>query len=191
MVVLDGKRKKSFKMKMTNMTRIVLGTTSRHKADTVRMACREIGLVAEVFGSMAESGQDAQPVGYDATRAGAASRAMQARSRDRSAIAVGIESGIVFENGIWNDVAIVAILVPPSLEPIVVESEPFAFPEECVREAEALGFGTTTVGAVIAKQFGCDPTDPHAFLSHGKVTRSDLLMKAVSEALRKVMKARE
>ncbi len=175
-------------MKMTHMARIVLGTTSRHKIDAVREACKKADIVAEVFGSSAESFQNEQPVGYDATYAGAFARADQARHRDTSAIAIGIESGISFEGGIWNDFAVIVVLEPISRKTIVAETEPFEFPERYVREAEAIGFKTTTVGSVIAKHTRCDPTDPHSFLSDGKVSRSDLLTDALVEAFGKIKK---
>lgn len=170
------------------MERIIVGTTSRHKILAVRRACREAGIVAEVFGMHAESGEDAQPFGYDATYAGANARATQARGADpAAALAIGIESGIRHENGDWIDFAVI-VAIPLFAEPVVTETEPFGFPEEYVAAARGLGFATTTVGDVLHGRFGCDGTDPHSFLSEGKVSRSDLLVPAIVDALKRAMK---
>jgi non-canonical (house-cleaning) NTP pyrophosphatase len=168
------------------MEKIILGSTSKHKIEAVRRACMEVDFLAEVFGIVTESGQNAQPVGYDETYAGASARATQAKERDQGTVAIGIESGIFPRDGKWFDIAIVVVLVPGCPEPIVVESEPFEFPEDCVSEARKRGVETTTVGDVLAERFGCDPTDPHAFLSEGRVKRSDLLAKVIADGLRKI-----
>ncbi|NTW14477.1 MAG: DUF84 family protein [Candidatus Moranbacteria bacterium] len=171
------------------MQRIILGSTSRHKIEAVRAACEKVGLAADVSGFPAESGQDAQPVGYDATRSGAYARASQARDSEPTAIAIGIESGIDLDGDSWYDFAIVIVLIPDRPDPIEVESVRFGFPAEYATEAKRLGFGTNTIGNVIAARCGCDPTDPHSYLSSGKTSRSELLGDAIVKALDRIPRA--
>ena len=56
------------------------------------------------------------------------------------------------------------------------------FPQNSVKEAKRRGFDKTTVGSVIAESGG-EATDPHSFLTHGLVSRKDLLQQALRIAL--------
>jgi len=144
---------------------ITLGSTSTHKLEAVRQACRKLGLEAIVSGVKTSSGQNEQPVGFDETFSGAFTRATSAKAQKPDGIAIGIESGI-FRFGatlITLDIAVIVLLTSNGRQ-IVTSSEGIQFPEKFVRIAEGRGFKTTTVGAVITEQFGDDPTDPHSTL---------------------------
>lgn len=168
------------------MQTIIVGSVSPLKKQATRNGCSLIRFEAEIFGIQTESGQDAQPIGYEATQAGAYARALQAQKKDRKAIGIGIESGLVLEDGVWYDVAIVILLVPGRTEPIEVVSEKFKIPEQyvgCIEEAERRGFATTTLGDILHERYGCDPTDLEAFFSDGRTGRADLMAPAIAEVL--------
>lgn len=171
---------------METPIKIVVGSTSAHKLDAVRRACERTELHASVSGVKADSGQHEQPVGFNATYGGALARARAARVQSAESIAIGIESGIFRfggDNPITLDIAVVVALTPDGRE-IISTSEGVQFPEQYVAMAEARGFATTTVGSVIAEALGGDPTNPHATHTHGKITRTELLVDALSVALR-------
>lgn len=164
--------------------RVVLGSTSPHKLDAVRKACERLGMEASIFGVKTSSGQNAQPIGFEETFAGALTRAMSAsRAPYSDAIAVGIESGIFHfcrqnQKVVSFDIAVIVLITMDNRQ-IVTTSAGIVFPEECVKKAETQGFESTTVGAVIAKFFGSDPADPHSILTKGRVSRKTILTDAL------------
>lgn len=169
---------------------ILLGSESLHKLDAVRKACERLGMKASVSGIKASSGQNAQPIGYEETFAGALARAKLARNQNPDAIGVGIESGIlplgrpsVFYFDL--DIAVVVVLTMDNRW-IVTTSAGIAFPWEHVQTAENRGFESTTVGSVIAKGMGGDPADPHSTLTKGQVSRTMTLTDAVVLALSQI-----
>ena len=57
------------------------------------------------------------------------------------------------------------------------------FPKEAVETARFKGFDSTTVGSVIAETMGGSSTDPHSFLTGGKVSRKEILSQAIESVL--------
>lgn len=167
------------------MLNVVVGSTSRHKLDAIRNACAELGIDADVLGVRTISGQHEQPSGLDETIAGALRRANEAQKAESGSTAIGIESGIIinrFPIEVVIDLAVVVILTPEGKR-IITTSAGIEFPSQDASTAFGRGFSTTTVGSVIAERTGCDPTDPHAYLTNGKVSRAKLLTDAVVAAL--------
>ncbi len=160
---------------------IVVGSMSAHKLDAVRKACELLSLDAAVSGVKTSSGQNEQPVGFEETFQGALTRAQGIRSPGDRSIAIGIESGILLSENVTLDIAVVVVLTYDSR--IVTSSVGIQFPEGCNILAAQRGFKTTTVGSVVAEQLGGDPTDPHATITNGKITRSALLTDAIVAAL--------
>ena len=168
--------------------KIILGSRSPHKLDALRQACVTLGLKATAVGVETSSGQNEQPVGFDETFAGALTRATSAREQKPCDISIGIESGIFRISGetpLTLDIAVVVILTKDGRQ-IVTTSEAVQFPEEYVDIAEERGFNNTTVGSIITEKVGGDPTDPHATLTKGTVTRTATLTKALVTALQQV-----
>lgn len=165
------------------MTRIItVGSTSSIKVSAVRMALARAGIAADVVAHASQSGVNAQPVGRDETLRGASNRARAAAAAVPGSAGVGIENGIVREDGRWIDVAAVVIVGEDGRE-TVAWSEAVAVPDVFVDEAAARGFGGVTVGAVIAEREGSTPDDPHAMLSGGRRTRAAILADALASAL--------
>lgn len=167
--------------------KIYVGSLSDHKLLGTDLACQKLGWKdAVVCGVETDSGQNAQPVGFFQTFEGAFLRAQQAKhKREDWHLAIGIENGIFSfytEDAITLDIAIV-VVITPSGKIITTTSGGMQFPEPMVERAKAMGFETTTVGSVIAKELGGDGTDPHSILTQGKITRTELLAEAVYNAL--------
>lgn len=165
------------------MTRsIAIGSTSGIKVAAVRHALARAGIAADVVAHAAQSGVNAQPVGRDETLLGATNRARAARAAFPGRVAIGIENGVVHEDGRWIDVAAVVVSGPDGRE-TVAWSEAVAVPDVYVDEAAARGFGGVTVGSVIAERTGSTPDDPHGILSGGRRTRAAILADAVASAI--------
>ena len=162
--------------------RIILGSTSEHKFSAVREACEKLGIKAEIHGIEAPSGQNAQPEGFSETYLGAFSRALFAKDNNPGEfVYIGIESGIISIHAASLDIAVIVVLT--GNDHIVTTSAGTPFPHDCLAIACHRGFITTTAGSVIAEKLGCDPTDPHSVLTHGKVSRKDTLVQALMIAL--------
>ncbi len=176
---------------MNTGLKITVGTTSKHKLTAVAKACKKIKMKSVMInGVKTDSGQDEQPVGFEATYNGAFTRAQAATQHNIDYdIAIGIESGIFpFQSESRNitfDMAVIVILTKEGKQ-IMTTSSGVLFPEEYVSWARTAGFKTTTVGSMITRNLGGDPTDPHSTLTNGKVTREDTLVEALAIALKQV-----
>jgi len=171
---------------------IVVGSTSRHKLEAVRMACKTLGYGNEIIvtGIPAESGQNAQPVGLVETMRGALARAEAVQKKHSGAICVGIESGINSVNTALSvvDMVVVIALMPDGRQYINGKPSNVEFPKEDVLAAQQRGFKTTTVGQIISERLGKgDGTDPHSLLTDGKITRQQTLADALRSILPSVL----
>jgi non-canonical (house-cleaning) NTP pyrophosphatase len=133
------------------------------------------------------SGVWEQPVGFYMDSTGAANRIRCGQELEPDAhYWVGIENmiGSVALRGStkWFDMACVIVRHKSGLESISI-STGIEFPEAVVREAEKIGFDTTTVGSLIAKHYGCDGKNPHLFLTSFLLGRVEILEQAVTAAL--------
>ena len=168
-----------------NKIGIVLGSTSVHKLDSVRKACKRLGMKASVSGIKTTSGQNEQPFGFKETFSGALTRAMSVRAQNPNAISIGIESGIFLLDDFFIDMAVIALLTSDGYE-IITISGGIELPDSCVKIARERGFASTTVGSVIAEKFGGDSENPHSTLTIGKVSRAMILTDALVIALRQI-----
>jgi adenine phosphoribosyltransferase len=147
------------------------------KLAAIREALAEIGLEAELLPVSTASGVPEQPFG-DETVEGALNRALAAQATHPGTWAIGIENG-VFDAGVsWRDYGVIQ-LVSPEGKRRSMFTDPVTLLVRDVEEAKVRGFATTTVGSVMAEQLGCDPMDPHAYLSRGAKTRKDYLREAL------------
>ncbi len=160
---------------------IIVGSTSQHKISAVQVACCKVfpaSMKITITGEKSASGQNEQPVGLEETYNGALFRAMSIHGKltGKGAV-VGIESGIIRADSeaLVIDLAVIVIITDKARE-IVTTSTGIRFPCACVMAAEMKGFATTTVGSVIAEQFGGDCTDPHSVLTNGAVCRHQTLV---------------
>ncbi len=167
---------------------VTLGSTSPQKLKAVLEAFERLAIQITLSTVKTSSGQNAQPVGWDETYAGAFTRATSARKKNPKGIAIGIENGI-FRSSInpptTLDMAIIVVLTKDGRR-IVTTSQGIQFPEDCVITAEKHGFKETTVGSVIAEKCNGDPADPHSLLTKGRLTRASILAEGITNALRQL-----
>ena len=170
---------------MTQAITIAVGTTSKHKLGAVKRACEQFGISpVDVVGCETHSRVNAQPIDPNESVTGAWNRADQARAAfPEAAFWIGIESGVFLarQHKIFLDLAVIVLLMKDGSF-VAATSPGIIFDEASVAEAESQGFETTTVGSVIAKNHGCDPTDPHTALTNGKLTRTDTLVQGIIAA---------
>jgi len=70
------------------------------------------------------------------------------------------------------------------MELCCVSSRFVEFPRKDVEIALERG---VTAGSVIAERTGCDPADPHSFLTEGRKSREDFLVEPLVKLLKKAM----
>lgn len=156
---------------------VVVGSTSPHKLEAVRQACRALGIRADVSGHAVVSAVSAQPFGLDEIVHGAKARSFLSVEHD---LAIGIESGLVSSGAIYFDLAAIVVrrrgkIVGVSLSTGIV------FPDEFVQAALS-AVPRLTVGEVMHNAVGCCKTDGTAFLTGGRYDRSDQLAGGVIAA---------
>ena len=169
---------------------IIVGSTSEHKLNAVHQAFQQTtDLPFEIKGFKARSRINEQPVGIEETVQGALNRLDHAKELAKTHpwhIAVGIENGIIpFQvMGVqrWMDYAWVVVENNKG-DLAIANSSGVEFPSNYVEMARSLGFDTITVGSIIAQETGCDGTDPHLYLTNRRVSRSEMLIQAVMNAL--------
>lgn len=178
--------------------KVIVGSTSKHKIEAVRDACRMLGIYAHVDGCAARSGVNEQPFGLIETRCGAYARAFGAEGHDLTAdVAIGIESGIVeLHDPAWRggthpgeyvDMAVVAVRAKSYASATI--SAGHAVSADDVNEARRRGFDKHTVSSVTRERTGCDATDSTPHYTGGWVTRRECLAQAVKVALAQWMAA--
>lgn len=69
----------------------------------------------------------------------------------------------------WLDVGWVILVDAKTGQVFSGASGGIIFETKFVEEAKTLGWDKHTAGDLIAKAYACDPKDPHAFLTNGKV----------------------
>lgn len=159
-----------------------LGSTSAHKFEALKEACARIGVETEIKTSPAESEINAQPYGFNETYQGALNRAKHAQTENPKSVAIGIENGIIPLDDKFIDLAVIIVLMPDGRS-FVGTSAGIEFPKEAVEAARLRGFDSTTAGDVIAETMGGSGTDPHSTLTHGKISRKEILVDAIATVL--------
>ena len=97
---------------------------------------------------------------------------------------VGIENGLRHKRGSNNteeDVAVISILCPEDTE-LLGTSIAVEIPEDIRLTTLARG-PSVTWGEVLAEKYGCDPKDPHSFVTNGVYSREGLLQMAIETML--------
>ena len=176
------------------MAKIILASTSEHKLAAVKEAFSKIldgPITVTIFKS--DSGVAEQPVGWREIYRGAINRISFLGKRIKGGVydyLVAIENGIVFldfdKRGKWYDVGLV-IIESSQGKRAVSFTAGIEMPLNLVEEARKRGFSTITVGALMAKTYGGESTDPHSILTRGAVSRKSLLVQAIKIAIAQVI----
>ncbi len=163
---------------------IALGSKSEYKLNATRLGCERATFRPTIETFDIDSGEDAQPIGIMAMKAGATTRAIGAQKQNgcRNKYCLGLENGIVRCDGISFDSTMVA-LIRPDRRIFYAQSAAIVMPEECVLEAERLGFKTHTAGSVFARMYGGSANDPHEAITYFKTNRTNLMAHAVQIVL--------
>ncbi|EKD92789.1 MAG: hypothetical protein ACD_28C00330G0003 [uncultured bacterium] len=175
------------------MKEVFVASTSKHKLGAVEGVAREVFPEEEskVEGRKASSGINEQPVGHEETIQGALHRLEELKgaldaTRSRYDLLVAFESGIfpvtVGKVERWFDLAWVVIEDGNGTQKLA-HSTGIEFDAADVEKAKAKGFKTTTAGSMISERTGADSTDPHSYLTHEVVSRSEMLRQALKTAL--------
>lgn len=171
-----------------------VGSTSIHKVEPVRRVFKmNVPAPAEILGIACKTGVSEQPYGMEETMRGAINRAEAVWLP--GTIAIGIEGGLIdlplipWWKKILSKVPFFGKKIPITylcMAVVVMKdyrgkmyfatSAGMQFPSDEIAEAKKLG---VTVGDVLAKKYGGDPTDPRYTLSFGRVHRSDSIEEAI------------
>lgn len=169
---------------------IAIGSTQKDKIAATQAA---VALVPWLAGTTVipvggiDSGVPPQPIGTE-TRSGAYNRAIGALSSTMSAdVGLGIENGIDISRGATSyDFASIILVYKYSKfarrKFVRVDSIYVPMPDEDVN-ASIDSNGQKTAGAFLAERTGCDPADPHAYLTGGLLPRAKILEQAILTAL--------
>lgn len=177
---------------------IFVASTSAHKLAAVREASTEVFPHDElrVKGMKAASEINEQPVGHEETVRGALNRLKnlkQVIGSTRYNMLISMENGIfpvkIGDRQAWFDLGWV-VVEDANGNQCFAHSTGIEFEAQFVEQAERKGFQTTTVGSIIAERTGADGTDPHAYLTAGKVGRSDMLQQTLKTALGQLFRNR-
>ena len=176
--------------------RIVVGSECVHKLSAVADAWLTVPDLPEdyeISSMCVKSGVNAEPFGFEEILRGATHRANAVTEKfGRNIVAVGIENGILgpdplesnIVKGVNLDIAVIVVLAYGKR--IVTNSSSIQLPFSEVMVARVIGFDTTTVGQIIADKFGSDPADPHSHLTRGRISRKDLLVRALVVAFQQI-----
>src|SRR6516164_357964 len=180
------------------MKTIALGTTSKHKVRAAESAVARAGAPLEIRAVKTAPGVPEQPVGLDQTATGAVNRARAALGAVPEAVyGLGVESGIlvfkphvaeaVAEELAYVDLAVVAMVSRAGAPTAYATSVGVQFPKDAVERSWAMG-QAKTAGDLIAEDAArrgvpVDGTDPHDYLTGGKVKRNELLEQAIFAVL--------
>lgn len=172
--------------------RVFVASTSVHKVNPVRDILQEWhpDRRVEVSGVKAKSSINEQPIGAEETLLGALNRLNHTKemigSQPYDRI-VAIENGILPVN-LGREMRFLdqgwVIVETKSGLSVVSHSTGIEFPSAAFLEAQRRGFGTTTVGSVLAELTeGLDSTDPHKNLTNFRISRAEMLNQAIRAAL--------
>ena len=169
-------------------TIIVVGSTDQLMISATVKACVGLGIDAEMFSVAVPQPMFATPFGFDQIKkhalekAAAAGRAMVSPP----ALAIGIQSGIIHEKAGQRWFLVDAVTVCDKAGNLLQGgwSELVLIPTKIWRKLQLRGTTSTTVGMIVAEQFGGKPEDdPYPFLSNGRLSRETLLELAIRTAL--------
>ncbi len=169
--------------------RVLVASSSELKVASARKAFQRLWPDAEILveGAKAHSEINEQPYGLEETFKGAFNRLRNSRKLKT----VPYDYCVAFENGIvpieesgerFLDLAAIVIEDPNGLRTRAL-SGGVEFPSEMVLLARQRGFEQNTAGSLIAERFGCDPKDPHLYLTGNAVSRESLLIQGIELGL--------
>jgi len=169
---------------VTNTMKVVVATESALKIRAVAVALSRFDINISILPCKADSGVGEQPYGTKEMEAGARGRVEHAmKLQPKGHFYIGIENGLVCQDGRWYDPACVFILDATGGESLAFSAF-FPIPEWIVKIVQEEG---TELGEVIKELAGGGEKDPMKYLSKGKVMREELLTQALCCALAQIL----
>lgn len=167
--------------------KITLASGSGLKLRALTSALQFLEIEYALISISSVSGVNEQPVGFVETRKGALNRARFAcRQVWGNDLVVGIENGLLHDDEVYIDVAVIVVTDGVGNILTTTMSEGVEFPREAVLVAKKKGFDRHTAGAEMAEMYGCPSNDPHSFLTRGLRNREEILASALKLALHKL-----
>ena len=161
---------------------VALGTESALKIRATEVAVNSVGCETKILFGKTESGVNVQPVGLEEMETGANNRASRARERNAEAdFYVGIENGLVQQNGRWYDPTCIVILTS-SGESSVAFGAYFPIPTWMAEQA-VLKTTESDIGQIVQALAGGGEKDAMKYLSEDTISREQLLAQAIQCAL--------
>lgn len=164
----------------------VLGSKSALKEEAVWTAMSEVYGVNHAHRLVTvdvPSGVNVQPIFGTESWKGAHNRAIGAKAKIKGDVYLGVESGVYDHLGERPVDCAHVVLVGDNFTSWATTYS-FDFPADVVREAWGRGFDKCTVGDMLQERYGVPGTDPHLFLSDGKVSRIDYLVPTLAQLFR-------
>jgi len=174
------------------LIKICIATASPLKIQAVSQSFSKLFQNAEIVTVSydTKSNVNEQPKGHDETIRGAKNRLSHLKSilkenniNDFDYL-VAIENGLLYMENIdtWYDIGWVLIEGDHGNRHFTMSCS-VLLPTHYVEQAREIGFEKITVGSLLSKDLGCNSKDPHHYLTHGFVSRIELLVQAVCTAI--------
>jgi len=172
--------------------KVLLCSGSKHKIGATKDAFQALFDSVEIITENSDSGINSQPFGNEETLRGAKNRINSAKKLYASKTSAPVDYVVAIENGIilvvdgneerWYDICWVVIEDKTGQQRISV-SQGILFPAWAAHEAQKIGFATKTVGEILFEKFPqCEKTDPHSYLTQGKLPRLQFMSLAIRTA---------
>ena len=159
---------------------VVVGTESALKIRAVTIVLEALDSKAAIVPCKVDSGVGIQPVGTRIMEDGARGRVHHAKKLHPNAdLYIGIENGLVKQNGRWFNPTCVFILTRNSWESTALSAY-FPIPEWIVNKTRKQ---KSEPGEIIKELAGGGEKDPILYLSENSISREELLSQAILCAL--------
>ena len=167
-----------------NNIRIGLASNSKIKIESVEKSFSKLCPNIEIITRNTKSDINEQPIGFTETILGAQNRMNYLievlKFTPQVDFYISIENGLIqLSQEKWLDIAWVILIDAKTNKKYEGSSSGILFDKHIVEESKRIGWETTTAGSIMAKKSLCDPTDPHSFLTNGRVGRSDMISQTI------------
>ena len=164
--------------------RIGLASNSNLKIEAVKNAFCQLYPTIEVVSRNTKSDINEQPIGFEETILGAENRMKHLIEilsfEPKVDFYVSIENGLIHvSNNKWLDIAWIILIDADKNTKYEGSSGGILFDTQSVEESRKIGWNTTTAGAIMAKKFDCNSTDPHSFITKNRAGRRTLITNAL------------
>ena len=162
-----------------DINKIVVGSESALKIRAVTAAFQLFSLSPQIIPCKADSGIGSQPIGTNQMEKGARGRVHHAQRLQPGAdLYIGIENGLVYQDGRWYDPT--CIVIDSDGSESVAFGAYFPIPTWMVHKTT---HNKSELGEIVKELAGGGEKDPMAYLSKGHLPREQLLSQAVCCAL--------